>query len=57
MITLTVLAAYALGMIFAPASTRSVLKALGSVVGMLAVVLFVFWRIFPGSTGGTLRRY
>jgi len=55
MITATVLAIYVLGVIFAPAPTRAVLKALSSLLGTLAVVLFIFWRIFP-SSGGTLRR-
>jgi hypothetical protein len=55
MITVTVLAVYALGMIFAPGPTRAALKALSPLIGTLAVVLFIFWRIFPSSTG-TLRR-
>ena len=55
MVSVTVLAVYALGMIFAPGPTRAVLKALSRVIGTLAVVLVVFWRIFPSSTG-TLRR-
>jgi hypothetical protein len=56
MITVTLLAAYVLGMIFAPGPTRVALKALSCLVGTLAVVLFIFWRIFPSSTGGSLRR-
>jgi len=56
MITVTVLTGYALGMIFAPGSTRAVLKALSPLIGTLAVILFILWRIFPSSTG-TLRRF
>ena len=56
MISVTVLTAYALGMIFAPGRTRAVLKALRPVVGTLAIALFTSWRIFPTSTG-TLRRF
>jgi hypothetical protein len=56
MITVTVLAAYALGLIFAPDPTRTVLRALRSMIGTLAVILCIFWRIFPNSTGATLRR-
>jgi hypothetical protein len=56
MVTATVLIVYALGMIFAPGPTRAVLKALSPLIGTLAVVFFIFWRIFPGSTG-TLRRF
>lgn len=55
MITVTVLTGCALGMIFAPAHTRAVLKALRPLIGTLALVLFIFWRIFP-SSAGTLRR-
>ena len=56
MITLTILTAYVLGIILAPGPTRAVLKALKSLLGTLAVVLLIFWRIFPGSSG-TLRRF
>ena len=56
MITVTVLAIYALGMIFAPGPTGTVLKALRPLIGALAVVLFIFWRIFPSSTRA-LRRF
>jgi hypothetical protein len=55
MITVTVLICYALGMIFAPGPTRAVIKALSRLIGTLAVILFIFWRIFPSSTG-TFRR-
>lgn len=55
MIIATVLAAYALGMIFAPGPTRAVLKALSPLIGTLVVVFFIFWRILPASAG-TLRR-
>jgi hypothetical protein len=56
MISVTVLTIYALGMIFAPDRTRTVLKALSPMVGTLAVAVFIFWRIFPSSTG-SLRRF
>jgi len=56
MITLSILTAYVLGMIFAPGPTRAVLKALKSLIGTLAVVLLIVWRIFPGCAG-TLRRF
>ena len=56
MISTTILAVYALGIILAPGPTRAVLKALTPLIGMLAIVLFLFWRIFPGATG-TLRRF
>jgi len=56
MIIVTVLAIYVLGVIFAPGPTRTVLRALRPVIGVLVVVLFIFWRIFPSSTG-TLRRF
>lgn len=56
MISATVLTIYALGMVFAPGRTRAVVKALSPVVGTLAVALFIFWRIFPSSTG-SLRRF
>jgi hypothetical protein len=55
MITTIVLGIYALGMIFAPGPTRAVLKALSLVIGVVVVVFFIFWRIFPNSTGA-LRR-
>jgi len=55
MISVTVLTIYALGMIFAPGRTRAVLKALSPVVGTLAAAFFIFWRIFPSSTGGPRR--
>ena len=42
MITVTVLAIYALGIIFAPVPTRAVLKALSPLLGTLAAVLFIF---------------
>lgn len=57
MVTVTVLTVYGLGMIVAPGFTRTVLKALSSVIGTLAVVLCIFWRIFPNSAGATLRRF
>jgi hypothetical protein len=56
MITLTILTAYVLGMIFVPGPTRAVLNAIKALIGTLAVVLLIFWRIFPGSAG-TLRRF
>jgi hypothetical protein len=56
MITLTILTAYVLGIIFASGPTRAVLTALKSLLGTLAVVLLIFWRIFPSSSG-PLRRY
>ena len=56
MITVTVLTAYILGIIFAPGPTRAVIKALKPLIGALAAVLLIFWRIFPSSTG-TLRRF
>jgi hypothetical protein len=56
MITVTVLTVYALGMIFAPDATRAILKGLSALLGALAVAVFVFWRIFPSSSG-TLRRF
>lgn len=56
MITVTALTVYALGMMFAPGPTRAVFKALGALLGTLGVALFVFWQIFPSSSG-TLRRF
>ena len=56
MIIVTVLTLYAFGLIFAPAATRAVLKALTSLIGTLAVILLVFWRICP-STTRTIRRF
>jgi hypothetical protein len=56
MITVTVLTTYVLGMVFAPGPTRAVLKALKPLIGTIAVVLLIFWRVFPGSAG-TLRPF
>lgn len=56
MIAVTVMTAYVMGMVFAPGPTRSVLKALKPLIGTLAVVLLIFWRIFP-SSAGALRRF
>lgn len=56
MIILTALTVYALGMLFAPGATRAVSKALISLIGTLAVVLLIFWRITPSSTR-TIRRF
>jgi hypothetical protein len=56
MITVTVLTVYALGMICAPGPTRAILKGLSALLGALAVAVFVFWRIFPSSSG-THRRF
>jgi hypothetical protein len=56
-VTVTLLTVYALGMSFAPGPTRAVLKALSPLIGTLAAVLFIFWRIFPSSSGATLRRF
>jgi len=55
MITVSVLAAYVLGMTFFPGPTRAVIKALIPLLGTMVAALFVFWRVFP-SGSGTFRR-
>ena len=56
MIIITVVAAYVLGMLFAPGPTRAVFKILMSVVSTLAVIMLIIWRIFPGP-GRVARRF
>ena len=56
MVILTVLAVWALGSVFAPATTRVVVRTCGSILGSLAMLAFVLWRIAPKSSHPIRRR-